>query len=350
MAARGTVEPFRTSVDGLIITQALSASALCGLVFVERDSQTVSATPEAATMLGWGDCGSPVSFARLPTQLRSAVTEGWKREFPAGATVQELSLTTDGKSLQVRAFKASATTVVLVMRDLTGQCEFLEHLRQVDRLVNAGTLAASMAHEIKNALVVGKAQAELLLEKHPGLELADLLRRELNRIDAIVCRMLRFARPNRPSLAPVGLHEVLEQARRLTQARYGIGVRLIIEMGTSGDVVEGDADELQQVFVNLLLNAFEAAGNSGRVEVRTATVSSANGSLIEVRVSDSGPGVAAENLPRLFHPFFTTKETGTGLGLSISQQIVERHRGSIALESPPGAGATFIVRLPVMNR
>ena len=222
-----------------------------------------------------------------------------------------------------------------------------DRLAQLDRLASMGTLAAVMAHEIKNALVPGKTFIDLLLEKHPDAELGGLVRREMGRIDAIVSRMLRFGNPARSGYGEVRLHEILDHSLRLVQPTLDDkSIALTCTFEAASDRAQGDGYQLQQAFVNLLLNAVEATGPQGTVTVATAFVPGTAGK-VRVSVKDSGIGIAAEHMERLFEPFFTTKPNGTGLGLPITRRIILEHGGEITAESQPGNGTAFHVLLPV---
>jgi len=245
--------------------------------------------------------------------------------------------------------------VVVLIRDITSAGKLERNLRRLDRLARIGTLSAGMAHEIKNALVAVKAFVDLLIEKNPESELADTVRRELGRVEAIVTQMLRFASPAQPARSKVRLHEILEHSLRLVEHR--IEDKIISfrrEFNASADHFHGDDHQLEQVFVNLLLNGVDAMGPEGTITISTDVVTSDGqpekrndkSSLLRVRIADTGAGIAPENVARIFDPFFTTKQHGTGLGLAVTHRIIEEHNGAIRVESQPGKGTTFIVLLP----
>jgi signal transduction histidine kinase len=224
-----------------------------------------------------------------------------------------------------------------------------EGLVRLNRLSSLGLLSAGAAHEIKNALVAGKAFIDLLLEKHQDSELAEIVRRELARIDAIVSQILHYSSPAPRSSGPVDVHEVLDHSLRLIQPQLdGKAIALRQELHAGERTVNGDQYQLQQAFVNLLLNGLQAMGSNGTLTVTTRTGrESGTDPCLEVTVADTGPGIPAQNQARLFEPFFTTKPKGTGLGLAITRQIIEEHGGTISVNSQPSHGAQFVILLPL---
>ena len=218
-----------------------------------------------------------------------------------------------------------------------------ENLRRLDRLANLGLVSASVAHEIKNGLVVITTFVELLAAKSDDRELTDMVTRELARINGLVTQMLRYSAPRPTAFATVRAHELLDHSLRLLEHQMdGRLITLKRDYSAGDDAVAGDESQLQQAFMNLFLNAVEAVGSNGEVCVATEN----DGAHLKIFVRDSGPGIAPENLARLFEPFFTTKKNGTGLGLAISQRVVEEHRGKISVHSTPGQGSAFVVLLP----
>jgi signal transduction histidine kinase len=227
-----------------------------------------------------------------------------------------------------------------------------ENLERLDRLANLGTLSAGLAHEIKNALVPIKTFVQLLIEKNDDRELAVVVERELKRLDSMVSQMLRFASPRSTTFAPVQVHDVLEVSLLLLQHQItGKMISVTRDFRAVPGVVRGDEAQLQQVIMNLLLNALEAMGISGSLTISTEITPDESGvHLLRINIRDSGAGISSENLARLFQPFFTTKKNGTGLGLAISQRVAREHHGKIEAHSEPGKGSTFTISLPVETR
>jgi len=216
-------------------------------------------------------------------------------------------------------------------------------LVQSEKLAGIGRLAAGVAHEINNPLAVILGYVKILRRKADGELAADLgiVEDEAIRAQEIVEGLLDLSRPLATSTEPVDLAGLCREA----VARLGETGRLAgAQVQVQGQAeVEGHPQKLRQVVLNLVKNAAEAAGDGGRVEVG---LSSPPGGGAEVVVSDSGPGLSSEARGRLFEPFYTTKPAGTGLGLAVSLGIVQAHGGTLEVESRPGEGARFTIRLP----
>ena len=236
----------------------------------------------------------------------------------------------------------------------------VQHIRQLERLASLGTMAAGIGHEIRNALVAAKTFFDLLLEKHQDAELTEIVRREINRIDALASQMLRFASPAEPSFCPVHLHEVLDHSLRLLQHQFDSrGIKLERSYAAEADLIGGDDYQLEQAFVNLFLNALEAMSDHGELQIQTAVVSpegagnggknGGNQPRLRVTIKDTGIGISSQNMEHLFEPFFTTKPNGTGLGLLITKRIIQEHQGEISVKSEPNHGAVFTILLPALK-
>ncbi|HZR18175.1 MAG TPA: ATP-binding protein [Verrucomicrobiae bacterium] len=334
---------------------ALRASLVSGVILVNPESKVATLTPEASEILGLPKDSEPEQpLERVPAALLKLANEvllsgkpGSARQVPvdAGSTAELLL----ASAVPIKA-GTTGSIAVLTLHQVNASGEFLQRIQQLDRLANAGTLAAGMAHEIKNALVAGRTFLDLLLEKNSDEELVQIVRRETSRIDAIVSRMLRFAGTNASSLKPLHVHELLEHALRLVQPQMATSsVSLERSLKAARDVIRADEYELHQAFVNLFLNALEAMGQGGKLTITTEVrPASQEEPQIEITIRDTGTGVLPEHADRLFEPFFTTKAAGTGLGLAVTQRIIQEHGGSISVRSEPGQGTTFSVILPLV--
>jgi two-component system, NtrC family, sensor kinase len=226
------------------------------------------------------------------------------------------------------------------------------------RLVSLGRMAAGVAHEINNPLAaIGELagelgdilQPEVLAQLPEGNICRDNLTKILGQVErarGVTHRMLKFARSTEPTLEKLDVNQVVKESFSFVEkeARFhNLAVELKLDSGLP--LIPADRAQLQQVLLNLLNNAIDAAGQNGRLVIATTR----DGTFVQVRVTDSGPGVPPEVGERVFDPFFTTKAPGqgTGLGLSISHSIMEKMGGSLAFESPPRQGATFIASLPI---
>ena len=224
-----------------------------------------------------------------------------------------------------------------------------EQLRRADRLAALGELSAGIAHEIRNPLGSIKGSIEILESEisanHPKHEFVEIIQEETARLNGLVGEFLQFARPPRPSMAPASLSDLVEGAASLVaQEAEQSGIRVSKRIDPTMPPVRVDPDQIRQVLLNILLNATQAMGTGGRLEILCRYEREAE--LAVVEISDTGPGVAPDQLEQIFDPFFTTKSNGTGLGLSISHQLVENHKGRIVARTNPDGGLTFRIELP----
>src|SRR5256886_3766798 len=261
---------------------------------------------------------------------------------------------------------------LMVLTDITAIKRLELQIRRSDRLASLGTLSAGMAHEIKNPLVSLKTFAQLLPERYQDSDFRDtfsnLIGHEIDRIDSLVNQLLRFARPAKPILKPLHAHEILEKALTLVGHRlYQKDIKLNRAWLAEVDTIHGDADQLEQVFLNFFLNAMDAMKTHGELSVKTeirsdeqwaGTLGSTNGEsntngrareALLITIRDSGEGIRAEDIPHVFDPFFTTKDYGTGLGLSVVHGIIQENGGQIEVESELQKGTAFHILLPLVR-
>jgi signal transduction histidine kinase/FixJ family two-component response regulator len=223
-------------------------------------------------------------------------------------------------------------------------------LIQSEKLASIGELAAGVAHEINNPLGVMLGFTQVMLKKLPDKDPLckplTSIEREGLRCKKIIQGLLDFSRRSTPTFAPADLNNVVESACQLIEHQIAINnVEIVKGYAPNLPQIEADTNQLQQVFVNLIINAYHAMPKGGQLRVTTRAV----GDNVQAIFADSGVGISPENLKRIFDPFFTTKEVGkgTGLGLSVSYGIIESHGGKIEVDSQVGKGTTFVITLPV---
>jgi signal transduction histidine kinase len=247
------------------------------------------------------------------------------------------------------------------------QRERLDRLYRAERLASVGQLAAGVAHEIRNPLTAIRSTMQYLLrgfeETEPRHQLVAELLHEVDRINSTVGGLLSLSRSGEIRLVPIDLRDPLSRAVKLCKAHAGER-RVELRASLEGAPVRvlGDAGQLEQVFLNLLLNALQSMPEAGRSSDRSDQIDrievgvtpwhppsgEAGAAWAQVLVTDTGPGVPPEQLRRVFDPFYTTKKEGTGLGLAICHGIIEQHQGEIQLQSEVGKGTTAAVRLPLL--
>ncbi|MGH9941809.1 MAG: ATP-binding protein [Pyrinomonadaceae bacterium] len=240
------------------------------------------------------------------------------------------------------------------LRELEGR------LHQVERSAVVGRLASAIAHEIRNPLnYINLTLDHLHTALAPEDEhkravvarLIDQLKTEVARINTRITEFLKFTRPAKLTLRPVDLRATLEDALRLVEAQAAeCGVEARFEQRGEVPPVSGDAESLRSLFTNLIINSVQAMENGHRAGSRlTVTLTADQPGRACVEISDTGRGIPQDDLPQIFEPYFSTKETGTGLGLAIAKKSVDDHEGTIAVASKQGEGTTFTVTLPTVK-
>jgi len=220
-------------------------------------------------------------------------------------------------------------------------------LVQSEKLSTLGHLAASVAHEIRNPLSSLRMTAQLLERRLPDDEKMQepvrVIKEEIDRLDLALAEILSFARPREPEIAPVQIRDVLDSVLQLMSRQLEHShLEVHVEIPDSVPEVAGDADQLKQVFVNLILNAMQAMPGGGELRLKVLI---GDGERVRVGVRDTGEGIPEEQQDRVFQPFFSTREGGAGLGLALCKRIVEHHHGRIDFETSPD-GTCFWIELP----
>lgn len=221
-------------------------------------------------------------------------------------------------------------------------------MSRAEHLATLGEMATGLAHEIRNPLAGIAGVIEIigrdLPSTSPARSVVKDVRQEIARINHIVTDLLQTARPHPPNVRKSDLNTTIEHAVMLgRQQAVTRHIEITLQKDESLPEIDHDSDQIHQVLLNLLLNATQAIETEGKVAVTLRR----EGEFALIDVVDNGRGIAPENLPNIFRPFFTTKGDGTGLGLSLARRIVEDHQGKIKVISQPGHGTTFTVALPI---
>ena len=325
-----------------------------GAVALDRERKVVYANRRIEELLGV----EPGALLSLPGNrvfpgadarwLKGASRES--RDFRIEAGDRDLTLR--GESVPMRDEEGELAGSVVIAEAIS-ESEDGEFQTKIDRLVSLGELSAYVAHEIRNPLTGIRTTVQFVASKlkirDPRREDLNDVIQELDRIEQIITGLLMFARPPQSRSQPCDLHQVLERtldllALQLTDAK----VRVTRELAEDLPLVIADPDLLQQVFLNLCLNAIQAMPEGGELSITTGVRRyRTRRSLVDVGISDTGVGIPKELMEKIFDPFFTTRSMGTGLGLPISVQIVRDAGGVITAKNNTGGGATLRVSLPL---
>jgi PAS domain S-box-containing protein len=343
--------------DGLVKTFNDYATQITGLLTESIEGKTLD--------------DFPASLSPLTRAVRRSMEEG------KAFNLENMEITTArGEkipvSLQTSIMKSDDNRllgIIVTFRDVSLLRQMETQLMRAERLSALGEMAAGVAHEIKNPLNAIQGFSQMLSNKvgDPNLKkYADTIIREVHRLDTTINDVLEYSRTAKPVKKPVQLSELLEETLQFaTEKLERAGVRVERQYASGFPEVPVDYNKIKQVVLNMVLNAVHAMPQGGLLtlglslqkglkdETKTDEGSDwvsrifLDQTVAVITIKDTGSGIAPENLPKLFNPFFTTKTTGTGLGLSICHKIVEAHGGTITVESILGVGTTFFVRLPM---
>jgi len=253
--------------------------------------------------------------------------------------------------------KFSVVGRLIIMDDITERMELETQLSQADKLSSIGLLAAGVAHEVNTPLAVISSYAQMLSKQLQGDDqksgLLDKITRQTFRASEIVNNLLNFSRTNAAEFTEVDLNRIITDTLNLLEHQFKT-TRVLVhdDLAQNLPAIQGNAGRLQQVFLNLFLNAKDAMPSGGTLKVSTS-----NGDGVRVAISDTGTGIAQEHIQRIYDPFFTTKTSpqdgqrrGTGLGLSVTYGIIQEHAGKIRVESAPESGTTFYLEFPLLRK
>ena len=345
---------------------ALLEAASEGIVIVDQTGRIVSVNAKAESLFGYTRSemlGRSLEIL-LPERLRgihAGHRDGYfadPRIRPMGRGLDLVGRRKDGSEFPIEISLSYIETeegrqAMAFITDITQRRALEQASRQAERLASLGTLAAGVAHEINNPMGILNSRIEVMLMEAPDrgfpadvIEDLRVLHRNVARVSRIAQGLLSFARGTPAVRARVNLNEVIEETLLLTRSQMGKnGIEIQSLLDARPLFVLGHANALEQVLLNLLTNAQAAITGPGRIRVTTELVPGPPG-RVRLTVSDTGGGIPADVVPRIFDPFYTTRETGTGLGLSLTYGIIRDHNGTIDVESRPGKGTTFTLTFP----
>ena len=360
---------FNAIQEGIIVTDSKGRitylnEAACGLFGLEGDDVIGKRLDERIRGLDWESLtksGGPVShdmeifypqnrfinFYIVPLMIEP-------REAVAVAT--PLRGVPEETGRRPVATGAEEVGHVMILRDITASRRTAQQAIESERFNALTLLAAGVAHEIGNPLNSLHIHLQLMERSVQNLsdgaktelqQSIDIARSEVNRLDSIVTQFLRAIRPSRPQLRPENINAIVEEAVRFFMPEIQ-DRDIVVEQELRSDLplLELDRDQMKQAFYNVIKNSFEAMKRRGILRIRTDR----DDTHVLITFVDSGGGMSAENLSRVFEPYFTTKPSGTGLGLLIVRRIVREHGGELSIESGQDKGLTLMIRLPYIDK
>ena len=341
-------------------TQSILRSVTSGVVTVGPDGSIATVNPAAERILGMSEDdmvpGSILRIFKSDGGLSADVTKVLEGRVPR--TVRDVKLVTAGNRVvhaqasvsRMRDVGGRKLGAVVTIEDVSEIKALTEQLIRADRLAAMGELTAGVAHEVRNPLGIIRASVQLMedTQTDPGRsrEAATVIKQEIDRLDRVIKALLDFGRPSTPTMLSVDVNDVLSEVVLFTRKFASRGdVEILEALDPDVPLVTADPDQLKQVFVNLISNAVQAMeGDGGSLTVTTGS----DEGFVFVRFVDTGPGIDADSLGKVFDPFYSTRDDGTGLGLTIVHRIVDEHDGHIEVASDPEKGTAFTVSLPAL--
>ncbi|HSK47526.1 MAG TPA: ATP-binding protein [Coriobacteriia bacterium] len=338
-------------------TSSILRSITSGVLTVGPDGSVATANPAAERMLAMSEfemVPKPISsLFRDDGGISGDVAKVLSGRIPLALRETTL-ITPNGREVHVqsstsrmRAVGGSVLGAVVTLEDVSDIRALTEQLIRADRLAAMGELTAGVAHEVRNPLGVIRASVQLLedanCDRQRIQDAASVIKQEIDRLDRVIKALLDFGRPSKPTLVHTDVNDVLQDVVLFT-SRFARQANVYILEELTSDIppVIADPDQLKQVFLNLVTNAVQAMDDEGgNITITTKS----DGDYVEVMVADTGPGIAPNDLSKIFDPFFTKRSDGTGLGLTIVHRIIDEHDGHIEVSSSPD-GTTFTVSLP----
>ncbi len=249
---------------------------------------------------------------------------------------------------------AGSSNRLVSMIDITQQKELERRLNRSEELASIGELSAGIAHEIRNPLVAITTSVNLLKDEpqlsDEGQQLLDIVKEESDHLAVIVDDFLKYARPKKPSFQKENINKLVQDVVNKFKEYDGYQAHWVEHYNNNLPSIYIDRHQIQQVITNLLLNSFDAMQNNGTLTIHTQKRKSVGTHQVLISITDSGIGIAEEEISKIFQPFYSTKEKGTGMGLAICKRIINEHDGEILVESKLGKRTTFSVILPIQKK
>lgn len=352
-----TLDRMRTYTENLVESMA------DGVVSIDREGKIVTLNRQAGEMLGAGRKG----LEGMPiTSILGEGVGGMLASMDGQTPIRDRQIDIrrkddgpDGKiplslsAAPLRDQQGGEMGSVLLIKDLREIRDLQEKVHRSERLASLGRLAAGVAHEIRNPLSSIKGFAQYFAKRfsgnHQDQGYARVMVKEVDRLNRVITDLLDFAGSREPRREPQRLEMIADQALKLLAPDLDARKVSVVKDYESGlPEVPVDRDRIVQVFINLMLNAIESMEAGG--EIRIGLHRCGPPPAVEASVADTGCGISEGDLEQVFEPFFSRKKKGTGLGLAIVHQIIESHRGDIRVESRPGGGTTFRIRLPLEEK
>jgi len=343
------------------LVAAIMDMAADAIICVGPDDRILSCNRGAEKMLGWTAqdlLGQPFAMLLPEEELARGEIDWMRRTTNAQGVIRDYETrrkTKDGRIIEVSITRTAVHDesgnligYSAILRDISDRKRIERQLLTAERLATAGQVAAGVAHEIGAPLTAISVAVDHMLQSRcnfcGGGEEMQVLLSQTDRIAKLARRLVNLAKPAGLVFTPTSANDVVEQATSLVQPQLGRHrIRLELVLAPDLPAIHADEAQLQQVLINLFLNSQRAmADTGGLLRVETAAPGR---DMVDITVSDNGPGIAEADLPHIFTPFFS-RSGGTGLGLSLAAQIVKSHRGTIDVASRVGQGATFTIRIP----
>ena len=345
----------RTLQDTSAFADEVVSHLPVGLIATDREGNITffNDTAERITGLSAAEAANKAPEALLPAQL-----SGLKKVMSDGRAITEKEMECTFSSGRVVPLSVSATRIInavgelvghiLILRDLGEVHRLQDEIRRQEKLAAIGGLAAGVAHEIRNPLSSIKGLATFFGEQFEdgseAKEAAGVMVNEVDRLNRVITELLDFSKPTDLKRQPTELAPLLTRSLQLIQQdTINRGIEVNVDIDENICPVHLDPDRLTQCLLNLYLNAIQAMPNGGTISLN-CTVDAQSHLLI--RIEDTGCGIAADDLSKIFNPYYTTKGKGTGLGLAIVHKIVDAHHARIKVESEPGKGSSFTLQIP----